>query len=188
MPIPVKLFPITLRSSTGEISVQFSPSGIGEVVRIASEIWQQASISVLLQNIDERTLVMPGTGSPHLNDPVFFFIQSQLRDGNSQVVKAAITGQTGHNLHGGMATIGGRFCLLPWGPGGETMQRRGKVLAHELGHLMGLPDFTGSLLPGIPPAERLAITNNLMASTMSMGTRLTQNQIESVGSSPLSRL
>ena len=189
MPIPLKIFPVTLHLGTTDITVQYTDQRIRQVVSIANQIWEPASISLSIRCIQPRVVNPPPGSGSHINDTIFFFLQHEVRDVSQQTVKVALTGQTSHNLHAGKATINGRFCLLPWGPGGETNGTRGKVLAHELGHLMGLEDFRGAVItPRMSTSDQLDITQNLMASHVSAGTRLRQEQRIAVGRSPLSRL
>lgn len=152
------------------------------MVQEANRIWRQADIRIQLSGIAERSLNMPaaanGIGAGDLHG-----LTSRLNIRGGTI--AGLVHRLRGNVHAGLAVLGGRICALKWScTGGENPRLQGNVLAHEVGHLLGLPDYQpGTLAPGDIQGQ-LAARNNLMTSSVAQGTRLTQAQIDQVRRSP----
>lgn len=152
------------------------------MIREAKQIWNQYSVQIRLLGITERSLDLPGaTGGIGTSD--LPGLPGQLRIPGAVAV---LTHRLRGNVHAGLAIRGGRICALQWPiiRSGETARMRGRVLAHELGHLLGLDDYQPGVIDPGDIQGQLALRNNLMASSVSLGNLLTPSQITEAYRSP----
>jgi hypothetical protein len=152
------------------------------MIREANQIWSQYSVQIHLLGITRRSLDLPGAiggiGASDLPG-----LPGQLRIPGAVAV---LTHRLRGNVHAGLAIRGGRICALQWPiiRSGETARMRGRVLAHELGHLLGLDDYHPGAIDPRDIQGQLALRNNLMASSVSLGTLLTPLQVIEAHRSP----
>jgi hypothetical protein len=185
MPIPVKVYVTTLRWPSTTVSIQLGRPIIDQMFRSITAIWRPAQVSFAVRSVEQRTIDMPRGTPPHITDNAFRLLESELIDGDRTTVKAALSSNTPNNQRAGRSTIGGRFLLVSGMPS-LPVPRRANIFAHELGHVLGLPDFTIEVGPRTTAEEMEAYRNNLMASVVSdQRTLLTPEQIRRVGRSSL---
>jgi hypothetical protein len=165
--------PLTVSLRSGSIGPSWTDGQVRGAVQEATRIWGLHNVQISMRGIEERSVNMPGliggigaTELPRL--PSRFNVRGAI---------AVLTHRLQGNLHAGLAHVGGRICALQWAIANlETIEKRGNDLAHELGHIFGLPDFVPPSLPIDDVRGRLDARNNLMASTEALGTLLTDEQ------------
>ncbi|MBN1672687.1 MAG: hypothetical protein JXR37_16715 [Kiritimatiellae bacterium] len=155
---------------------------MSSALREANAIWGQAGIQIQVVGTVERTLAMPSAmGGIGASDLPGLTGRLGIRGGVIAVLVHILRG----NVHAGLAVVGGRICAMQWaGPGHQPARVQGTLLAHELGHIMGLPDYQPGRIAVHDIAGQLAARNNLMTSSVALGRLLTQEQIDRARRSP----
>ena len=146
---------ITIETTRGPVAPGWTQGNLSGVITQTNRVWQQAGIRFVVKQTSSQSVQMPGTSSSAVIDNAgFFFLQSHVAPQGR--ITVGLVNQVAGSATAGLATVGGRFTLQPHR--GIAQNYKPLVLAHELGHILGLAHVTSSS----SPRERLAATNNLM--------------------------
>ena len=154
-------------------SIERTPSGwtqasLASAVTGANQIWTAGHIQFSMSSPTTREFEVPG-GETTVDENAYQYLINQIQGSRGRITLLAVSRFARWDL-GGQASRG--TCILP---SNLTEANRGRVFAHEFGHLLGL-DHVG---------EQVALLRNLMRPGLVAGPELTDDQIARARSSNL---
>lgn len=182
MPIPITFYKTTLGSSQ---TSRWEDDNILAILAEANRIWSSSRIQ--FQSIAISSVGSSQSTVEILNDTEFFFLASQY-PGNSSI--SAFLVNTIESTEAGNSAIlqtsrGTSWVVAVEYDGSSTFA--GRVLAHELGHLLEVRHSNEGFVQGPQHPFPRSMRDNLMFSSILNGSLITRPQIKTARASALAR-
>jgi len=160
--------------STQEFSHGQSRQSIVQLMTRASRVWAPANISFSLQSVTSHSIQAPGNRE-EVNESGFLFLAGQYPAVVNKISALFVHRFAGNE--GGQAVENQRVCILKSSP----TQLMGRILAHEFGHLLGVPHMTSAtsnlqnvMRPGLVAGDQITQGQINLARQSSLATRTAQ--------------
>lgn len=184
--IPADLTIVTLRSAGRELPQRFTESYARTVLQRASDLLRRlADIEFRARTCETIVEEMPtGARSDAVDDAGYHFLASAHKPGPG--VRVLLVDRAARAELGGEARAQTRVCLVVYEGNFGPVSR---MLAHEVGHLLGLPHIDVGRRPGPGQEQQTAVwLRNLMYSgALNPNPELNPDQVRMARSSPLAR-
>jgi hypothetical protein len=184
--IPADLTIVTLRSGGQELRQRWTESYAGSLLQGASSLLRtRADIEFQLGTSEVVVEEMPaGARTDTVDESGYHYLAAVHRAGTG--VRVLLVDQVSRPELGGESRSQTRVCLVAYN---SNLEATGRMLAHELGHLLELPHVDASQRggPGQEQETAARMRNLMYSGALNPAAELTPAQVQQARSSALAR-
>jgi hypothetical protein len=184
--IPADLTIVTLRNAGQDLSQRWTEKYAHSVLEGASSLLRaRADIEFVIGTFEEVVEEMPtGATADMVDEPGYHFLAAAHRAGKG--VRVLLVDKVSRPELGGQARYQTRVCMVAYG---SDLAATGRILAHELGHLLELPHVGENRRAGPGQERQIAgwMRNLMYSGALNPAAELTPAQVQQARSSALAR-
>ncbi|MGH7345840.1 MAG: hypothetical protein ACREK4_13080 [Candidatus Rokuibacteriota bacterium] len=184
--IPADLTLVSVRSRGRELPQRWTAAHAASVLQQASDLLRaRANIEFSRASCELVVEEMPtGAAAETVDEAGYHFLAAAYRAGTG--IRALLVDRVSRAELGGQSRQQTRVCLIAYG---SDVAATARIMAHELGHLLGLPHVDAARRAGPGQESQIAawMRNLMYSGALNPAAELTQTQVQAARSSPLAR-